>query len=329
MRKSVPSLKNQTWSCKQSESVSPSMTSNLEPLALLFPGQGAHQPPMLDGLKNCRNFTSRYSLICECLGSDPLERFCRGDVSFCNENKVSSLLTVLASSLSLDLLRAQSKHQLLFFAGYSVGQWTSLYAAGALSFDELIGVVSARADLMDRAIQRCPGGMIAVIGLREDVISGVCDQLRNQGHKIWISNFNAPGQFSLSGTEDSIEEALRRLRELSPKTLIRLPVCGPWHCPLLREAGEGLRTVLRQVNWLPWHAPVIDNVSGSFLPMKKDRLVEQLVQHVSAPVRWAQGVEKLIGAGCAEFVEIGYGNTLTKFGFFINRSVRHRAFHCT
>lgn len=293
---------------------------------LLFPGQGAHDLHMLERIKYMEHFSPRYELVCDLLEGNPLQELERGNQAYLNRNEVSSMLTLLVSSLLLDVYQETSEPRPVFLAGYSVGQWLALYVANVISYEQLMAIVKTRATLMDGCFKEKKGGMLAVIGLPADRLNQVCRELEIEGHYLTISNYNCVGQFSLAGTAEAIALAYDRIQALKPKKVVRLPVSGAWHCSLLDQAATSFEAYLRGIPFTRPVLPVINNVTGDFLPAAEKAMKEQLALHLSAPVQWAKGIKTLIAHGGNEFIEIGYGNTLTKFGFFIDRSVRHRSF---
>ncbi len=301
------------------------MTS--EPLALLFPGQGAHDVKMLDGVRALPGFAVRYQLVCDALRSTPLDEIAAGNAAYLNQNRVTALLTLLVSSLSLDAFREKTGAEADFVSGYSVGQWTALYATGAVSFEQLVAIVAVRSALMDDCFVDIPGAMLAVIGLKAEVLENLCDGLRAKSHRVWVSNYNCVGQYTLAGTGEAIAHAETALVDLKPKKVARVPVSGAWHTPLLAGAHAGFRTHLAGVTLGTTTMPVVDNVTGGWLPSDRPALDQQLARHLDHPVLWEQGIRALLAKGARRFVEIGYGNVLTKFGFFIDRSVEHQAFY--
>ena len=288
-------------------------------IGLTFPGQGAHDPQMLAGVRGLPAFAQRHAQVCEQAGIDPIRELERGNRGLIERNLLSSLLTVLTSSLMLDHFHLHNDSPAACFGGYSVGQWSALYAAGVLDFSSLVRVVAQRARFMDECVEAQPGGMCAVIGLAEPAVAAVLEELRAEGYPVFISNYNCVGQYSLAGTLAAIEHAKRRLAALKPKKLVHLPMSGAWHSPLLREAEEHFERYLQDEPLRTPSRPVIDNVSGDWLPSDAALLRQALAKHLSHPVRWQQSVRTMIAAGCSQFYEIGYGDTLTKFGFFIDR----------
>src|ERR1700722_17336336 len=150
---------------------------------------------MLDGLRSLPDYKEKYAVLCKCLDFDPLERAQTDDANVINANAVSSGLTVLASVLALEEFRRTTSSTAEVFSGYSVGQWTALYAAQVLSFEKLIEVVAYRAALMDKCSAKRPGGMLAVIGIAPEPLLAVCAELSGADKTITISNYNCYGQY--------------------------------------------------------------------------------------------------------------------------------------
>lgn len=294
---------------------------------LLFPGQGAHSPEMFAGVRDKPTFADRYDLICELTKSDVLRDLDRGDREILNQNLFSSLMTVLVSSVSLDLWLEEQGTEPRAVAGYSVGQWSAMYAAGMIEFAPLAALLVERARLMDECVARAPGAMCAVIGLRESVVGETLAELRAQGHAVFIANYNCVGQYSIAGTRSAVELAEARLLALRPKKLVRVPVSGAWHCPLLADAADRFALRLASIGLLPARRPVVDNVTGGWLPTDERELRATLARHLSHPVLWDRGIKTMIAAGVTRFVELGYGSSLSKFGFFIDRNTEFGAFH--
>lgn len=297
------------------------------PVALIFPGQGAQAPGMLDGVRNAPRFAERLAIVCEYTSTAGLESLLRAKPETLTQNQFSTLLTVLVSTLSLDRFRQLQQGEPQYFAGHSVGQWTAMYAAGMLDFESLIRILHRRAQLMDECARRVPGGMCAVIGLTEAALQRVLAALRSEGQRVFISNRNCYAHYTIAGTVAAVDLAVEHIASLKPRKLARLPVSGAWHCPILEEAERPFADLLRAIEFRPRSAPIVDNVTGDWLPSDHGALCETLARHLSHPVQWQAGVGKLIGAGCNTFVEIGYGNMLTKLGFFIDRQRRFIPFY--
>lgn len=295
-------------------------------VALLFPGQGSQNVAMLDALSSLRGFAEKYEVLCKCLDLDPIQLIRKEDADAINSNLISSGLTVLGSVLALDEFAQTSGSRPEIVSGYSVGQWTALYAAQVLSFSKLMELITYRATLMDKCSARRPGGMLAVIGVAPEPIQAVCDELSSSEKVIAISNFNCYGQYTLSGDLELMDVAQDSISKLSPKRLLRIPVAGAWHSSILDDAAAEFETYLRNCNLNRPVSQVIDNVTGDYLDTDPESMIITLAKHISHPVQWHKGMLRLLADGVSECIEIGYGNTLTKFGMFIDRSIEHRTY---
>jgi len=296
------------------------------PTAFVFPGQGAHGPGMLEPFRDAPGFATHYERVCALVGGDPLAIADR-DTEFLNRNAVSSLFTVLASVACLELAREHdSSFQPVAAAGYSVGQWTALYAGGSIGVEDLFRVVAERARLMDECVAGArPSGMLAVIGVGAADLEAVCGEATERGDLLEIANHNAPGQYTLGGNDTGLDFAEKRLAPLRPKRLARLPVAAAWHSRILEGAVEPLASFLEGVPIGAPRVPIIDNTSGGWLPHGEGERRAALARQVAHPVLWMQGIRTMAGLGVRHTIEIGYGDVLTKFGFFIDRSLRHQA----
>jgi [acyl-carrier-protein] S-malonyltransferase len=295
--------------------------------ALTFPGQGAQDPKMLDGVEHLGAFADRHRYIYERTGIDLLRALRSGETDILRRNSSSSLLTVLVGTLSLDAFNAAHTDTPACYAGYSVGQWSAMYAAGMLTFETLVDILVERARLMDECTATSPRAMCAVIGLPQEAIERELSALREAGFSIYLANLNCLGQYSIAGTTSAIAAAEERIAALKPKKLVRLQVEGAWHCPLLAEAETRFAATLEGVSFDASRVPVIDNVTGDWLPREATALRRQLARHLSHAVLWERGVKTMLAVGCKRFVEIGYGNVLTKFGFFIDRKAVFESFY--
>ncbi|WP_027184981.1 ACP S-malonyltransferase [Desulfovibrio inopinatus] len=298
------------------------MTKSEASLGLLFPGQGAHGPTMLNSVANYNKLNEFSEPILKELDAKSLADIV-SDPKQINQNKTSSLLTVLVSALMLEMWRTSEKSEFTYSAGYSVGQWTAIYAAGGVSYQQLIRIVAKRSEFMNQCIEKTPSGMMAVIGVPEILVEEFCESIRKEGHFITISNYNCARQYSLAGTLEAIEIALEKIQDLSPKKVVQLPVSGGWHCSILNEASTQFFEYLRQEPIDTFTTPVLDNVTGEFLPTDENLLKKTLAKQISTPVQWEKCIQHLIENGCNEFIEIGYGQILTMFGLFINRHIRN------
>ncbi|MDB3923283.1 ACP S-malonyltransferase [Luminiphilus sp.] len=277
---------------------------------------------MFDGLRQSGSFKRTLEAVSGLLGVN-VEAALSGKESLdFNRNTVSSLLTAAASALFLEKYLQQHARP-DFYAGYSVGQWMAIGAANQFEFAQVAEIIFERAKLMDSCFSDTDGCMISVIGLHQEEVEQACVEARDAGDQVWLSNYNAPGQYSLAMESVSHARVCDRLHQLAPKKLVELPVAGAWHCPLLEPSRTQFESYLAEHTSAPRLVNVANNVSGDLFP--DDNQNAHLAAHLTEPVRWEQCIRSLIREGCTEFVEVGYGMQLTKFGFFIDRSKSHKA----
>jgi [acyl-carrier-protein] S-malonyltransferase len=239
-----------------------------------------------------------------------------------NRNEVASLVTTAFNVAALRRL-ADAGVAMDACAGYSVGQWAALCAAGMVEEDRLLEIVWRRAQRMNAASGVEQGAMLAVIGLATDAVHDVCAELSTEAATVEISNVNCVGNLTVAGDRGAVGRARERFAAMSARQLVDVPVSGAWHCRMMTPAAERFADDLATVPFAPPRVPVIDNVSGDLLPAAMEPLRATLVRHLDRPVQWEAGIRCLIARGIERFVEVGFGNALTKFGFFIDRGRRH------
>ena len=201
-------------------------------------------------------------------------------------------------------------------AGLSLGEFTALTAAGALSFEDGLRVVRARGKFMQEACEATKGGMAAVIGLDEAPTREVCAQVG-----VVLANLNCPGQLVISGEEEKIIHACDLAKAKGARRAIPLPVAGAYHSPLMASAQPKLLAELSKVKINATTVPVISNVNA--LPHGiADRTVSQLVEQVTSSVLWEQSMRLLIAQGFTRFIELGPGTALSGFMKRIDKDVQ-------
>jgi malonyl CoA-acyl carrier protein transacylase len=251
--------------------------------AILFPGQGSHEPGMDDGLRDSPLFARGLEL----LGFDPFTRLEEGTRFQQPALFLTSVVAWERSGISAPLAAA----------GHSLGEYAALVAAGALDFDAAIRLVALRGDAMARAGEAQPGSMVAVLGGDEDVVRAAAHE-----HGLTVANDNAPGQLVLSGPIAGVEA----VDALDLRTR-RLDVSGAFHSPLMAPAAQELDAALAAVEVRAPRFPVISN--GTAAPFGDIRA--ELVENLLSPVRWRETVVVLHDMGADDFVELGPGRVLT------------------
>jgi [acyl-carrier-protein] S-malonyltransferase len=201
-------------------------------------------------------------------------------------------------------------------AGLSLGEFTALTAAGAMSFEEGLQVVRQRGRFMQEACAATQGGMAAIIGLEEAVTREVCAQAG-----VVLANLNCPGQLVISGATDQIAQACELAKAKGARRALPLPVAGAYHSPLMAGAQPKLEAELARVTLIPPSVPVIANVTAQ--PHQGPETIRaRLVEQVTSSVRWEESMRYLVGQGFTRFIELGPGRALSGFMRRIEKSAQ-------
>jgi [acyl-carrier-protein] S-malonyltransferase len=251
--------------------------------AILFPGQGSHEPGMEDELRDSPLFARGLEL----LGFDPFARIADG-------TRFQQPALFLAGVIAFERSAIDAP---VAAAGHSLGEYAALVAAGAIPFEDAVPLVALRGDAMARAGEAAPGGMVAVLGEDDAAVRAAAHE-----HGLTVANDNAPGQLVLSGPiagVDAVDALDLRTRKLD--------VSGAFHSPLMAPAAAELDQALAQVEISPLRFPVISN--GTAAPFTDVRA--ELVENLLSPVRFRESVHAMRAMGADDFVELGPGRVLS------------------
>jgi [acyl-carrier-protein] S-malonyltransferase len=207
-----------------------------------------------------------------------------------------------------------------FVAGHSLGEYSALVAANAMSFSDAVKTVRRRGTYMQEAVPLGVGAMAAILGLDLKTIEEVCIEVAEDSI-CSPANINSPSQIVIAGNAEAIDRAIEILKERGAKRAIKLNVSAPFHCALMYPAQERLAKDLQGIDFRDLRFPIVENVSAE-PNVTGARVSEALTEQVSSPVRWAQSVEFLISNGVKTFIEIGAGKILSGLVKQINRDVR-------
>lgn len=207
-------------------------------------------------------------------------------------------------------------------AGHSLGEFSALVAAGALTFEDGLRLVYARARAMQKACEAAPSTMAAIIGLPFDKIEGVCGEISRKGDKgvVVPANYNCPGQLVISGNIEAIDEACAQLKAAGAKRALPLKVGGAFHSPLMQPAKDELQAAIEATEIKTPKCPVYQNVDGK-PHTDPTEIKANLIAQLTSSVRWAQGVENMIADGATDFTECGPGKALQGMIAKISREV--------
>ena len=280
--------------------------------ALLFPGQGAQfvgmgrdvaaRYPEAQALYNRADAVLGFGLSAICF-EGPEDRLTATDVS-----QPTILVTSLAVLAALRTTPAGQALRVEAAAGLSLGEYTALAAAGALAFDDAVRLTHLRGRLMQEACDAAPGGMVSLIGVDEAGAEKICGAAQEAGI-IRPANYNCPGQVVVSGVRAACEKVVAIAESMGAQRAIPLAVAGGFHSPLMTPARERLAPDLRALRVRELAFPVVANVTGDYYSGAASA-ADLLARQVDGPVRWQQGVERLIRDGFDRFVEVGPGRVL-------------------
>lgn len=195
-------------------------------------------------------------------------------------------------------------------AGHSLGEFSALTAAGALSFEDGLKLVYARAMAMQKACEAAPSTMAAIIGLPDEIIEKVCAEISKEGNVVVPANYNSPGQVVISGNVEAIKEACAKLKEAGAKRALPLAVGGAFHSPLMEMARVELAAAIEKAPVSNPVCPVYQNMDAKS-HIDAVEIKANLLKQLTSPVRWTQSVKNMIADGMTEFVECGPGQVLT------------------
>lgn len=277
-------------------------------IAFIFPGQGAQYVGMgKDFYDNFEDSKKIYEKAASILGMD-VAALCfeeNENLNITEFTQIAMVTTCMAMLLQVN--KSDVKPDIC--AGLSLGEYPAMIASGVMTFEEGIKVVRQRGKLMQDAVKPGIGGMAAVLGLDNETIEKACEETEGT---VIVANYNCPGQTVISGEKEAVERASDALKEKGAKRVISLNVSGPFHSPMLKEAGEKLYEVLGDITIHNPSIPYVANVNAEFIKDNKN-IRDLLGKQVYSSVKWQQSVENMIADGVDTFIEIGPGKTLTGF----------------
>lgn len=284
--------------------------------AFIFPGQGAQKAGMgKDFYENSEVAREIFDRASELLNLD-MKALCfeeNDKLDITEYTQAALVTTCLAMARTVE---AKGLHADVT-AGLSLGEYCAIAVAGGMYDRDAVTTVRKRGLLMQEAVPAGEGAMAAILGMTGEKMEEVLAPMKG----VWVANYNCPGQIVITGEAKAVEEANAKLLENGAKRAMLLNVSGPFHSPLLKEAGRKLGEVLEDVSLRPLTIPYVTNVTAEYVTdIKKIRGL--LAAQVASSVRWQQSIEAMVADGVDTFVEIGPGRTLAGFMRKINRDVK-------
>ena len=292
--------------------------------AFVFPGQGAQFVGMgKDLYDNNPLAKDLFEKANDILGYRITDIMFEGTDEELKQTKVTqpavflhSVLTALFATPSDN--PEENKPQMM--AGHSLGEFSALVVSGALSFEDGLRLVYARAMAMQKACEMAPSTMAAIIGLADEKVEEICASINREGYVVIPANYNNPGQLVISGNIEAINEACAKLKEAGAKRALPLKVGGAFHSPLMQPAKDELQAAIEQTEFHEPMCPIYQNVDGR-PHTKPEEIKQNLIAQLTSPVRWTQCVQSMIADGADDFTECGPGKALQGMIVKINREV--------
>ena len=276
--------------------------------AYVFPGQGAQFAGMGKDLYDSKPLAKElFDKANDILGYSITDIMFNGTDEQLKETKITQPAVFLHSVISALCLGDEFTPAMV--AGHSLGEFSALVAAGALSFEDGLRLVYARAMAMEKACEVAPGTMAAIVGLDDETVEKICQQVSTTGNVVVAANYNCPGQLVISGNIDAVNQACELLKEAGAKRALPLKVGGAFHSPLMQPAKDELQTAIENTTFAEPKCPVYQNVDGQ-PHTAPEEIKKNLIAQLTSSVRWTSSVQNMIKDGANDFTECGPGKAL-------------------
>lgn len=288
--------------------------------AYVFPGQGAQFVGMGQDLYNLNDETKAlFEQANDILGFRITDIMFSGTDEELKQTKVTQPAIFLHSVILAKALGASFQPDMV--AGHSLGEFSALVSAGALSFEDGLKLVAQRANAMQKACELQPSTMAAILGLEDAVVEEICAKV---DEVVVAANYNCPGQLVISGSIEGVDKACALLTEAGAKRALKLNVGGAFHSPLMESAKVELQAAIEAVDILSPRCPIYQNIDAK--PQTDPAVIKQnLIAQLTGAVRWTQTVQNMLADGATAFVEVGPGNVLQGLVKKVDRQVQTSA----
>lgn len=278
-------------------------------IACVFPGQGSQRVGMMSDIAQFPEVKSVIEEASQALGLDMWKLVQEDPQGELNSTEFTQPALLMVSYAMWQLVKANGITP-QFMAGHSLGEYSALVCAGAISFHDAIKLVRFRGKLMQEAVPKNQGAMAAIIGLEPAAVALLCEQACLPDEILEAVNFNAPGQIVIAGHKASIEKALTQAKPMGAKMAVLLPVSVPAHSSLMKAASQKLQESIMQLQMNMPHIAVVHNVNAS-VSRSVDEIKQALVAQLYSPVLWVDSIRLMVHEGVTEMVEVGPGTVLS------------------
>jgi len=290
--------------------------------ACVFPGQGSQSVGMLKELaEQFSVVTDTFAEASAALGYDLWKVVQHDDGTQLNQTHITQPALLTASVAAYKVLTSKTDISPAFLAGHSLGEYSALTCAGVFSLPDAVKLVRARGEFMQQAVPAGTGAMYAIIGLADNLIIDICQQVSlATGQVVAAVNFNSPGQVVIAGQSDATDQASVLCKEAGAKRALPLAVSVPSHCALMKPAAEKLAELL---NGITLNKPLISVINNVDVNIESDsgKIKDALLRQLYLPVRWTELVLYLSDQGVTDIIEVGPGKVLTGLNKRINKSL--------
>ncbi len=298
------------------------MSTHIDNLAFVFPGQGSQSVGMLAELTSSHpEVKYTFERASDVLSLNLWSLITQGPDEELNQTQNTQPAMLAAGFAVWDIWRKQSPIQPTWMAGHSLGEYTALVCSGALTFEDGIKLVAARGRLMQEAVPPGVGAMAAILGLEDQIIIDICAQAAEK-EIVSAVNFNSPGQVVIAGNKTAVERAMSRAKEAGAKRALLLPVSVPSHCALMQSAADKLDAYLNEIEIVTPTIKLVHNVDVASHDTP-DAICNILKEQLFKPVRWVDSINHMHEQGVTRFVECGPGKVLIGLNKRIAKDAEH------
>lgn len=286
----------------------------MKKFALVFPGQGAQKPGLgKDLYENSEAARKVFETANEVLGYNISDLCFNGSEEDLMKTINSQPCILTVSIAALEALREQVDINVACTAGHSLGEYAALYAAGAVDLETVLKLIQKRAILMNEAAEKTSGSMAAVLGLDNETVINLTNNMNN----VYVANFNSPGQVVITGDKEEINNNIDKFKEAGAKRIIPLAVSGAFHSPLMESASKEFIDFVEQFKFNNTEIPVYTNVDAEATTVGNE-FKNKLPEQICSSVRWTQTIDNIEKEDITDFIEIGPGKVLAGLNKKIN-----------